>query len=223
MHRQVTDYVPYCDQVFDDLARTLSSARLEVYLRAAGFNKARALRLYVWNAELSEAFQFPIHMTEVVIRNSVSAVLAAKFGPRWPESREVIGVLGGWAVAEMNKTANRLERRYGDFTEDHFIAALSFGFWIHVLKPEFHRLIWREHLRRAFPNLPREISGKDLHQKLDDIGSLRNRIAHHEPLLRADHSRLHSDIVGVIGFVCAQTAAWARAHSKVPTILRSRP
>ena len=104
-----------------------------------------------------------------------------------------------------------------------FSAALSFGFWIHVLKPEFHRLIWREHLRRAFPNLPREISGKDLHQKLDDIGSLRNRIAHHEPLLRADHSRLHSDIVGVIGFVCAQTAAWARAHSKVPTILRSRP
>lgn len=43
-----------------------------------------AIALYSWNAQISAAFIYPLHMCEVVIRNAVSEALTVAHGPRWP-------------------------------------------------------------------------------------------------------------------------------------------
>jgi hypothetical protein len=60
------------------------------------------------------------------------------------------------------------------------IAELPFGFWPFLISGQFHGL-WSISTHRAFPyaRIPRP----HVHRRLETIQRLRNRIAHHEPIL----------------------------------------
>ena len=62
---------------------SISSDRLATYLKAAGFDEDRALRLYLWNASIGEAFHLPIQAVEVGLRNCINFALCAEFGFDW--------------------------------------------------------------------------------------------------------------------------------------------
>ncbi len=65
--------------LFDELCRSISTERLGTYLRDAGFDKERPLRLYLWNAYAGEAFHLPVQAVEVALRNCVNIGLCARF------------------------------------------------------------------------------------------------------------------------------------------------
>jgi hypothetical protein len=55
------------------LLRAISQDRFTTYLKAAGHDPERALALYLWNAQIGEAFHLPIQAVEVALRNSINA------------------------------------------------------------------------------------------------------------------------------------------------------
>lgn len=50
---------------------SLSEARFAPYLKNAGFNQHYAFSLYLYNARLSKAFLYPLHILEVTLRNRI--------------------------------------------------------------------------------------------------------------------------------------------------------
>ena len=81
--------------------------------------------------------------------------------------------------------------------------------------------LWRPILYKAFPNA--KLSRKAVHQPLDRLRTLRNRIAHHEPIFQRHLTDDNRSILQVLAWICAETAAWVGHHSTVQAILAARP
>lgn len=100
---------------------------------------------------------------------------------------------------------------------------MSFGFWPCLLEPRYFQEIWHHHLRLSFPKLPSGRAHKSVHLRVRAILHLRNRVAHHEPLIDRDLSREHSEIIEFVSWMCPETAEWMRAQGFVQQALRQRP
>jgi hypothetical protein len=53
------------------LPAALASDRFGTYLRACRGDRRGAIRLYTWNVEVSAALLGPMHLLEIVLRNSL--------------------------------------------------------------------------------------------------------------------------------------------------------
>jgi hypothetical protein len=102
------------------------------------------------------------------------------------------------------------------------VAELSFGFWTFLVARKYQTTIWPI-LRPAFQHHSNPRDRHAVHRQLDDLRFVRNRIAHHEPLLRRDIARDHHRILEVVGWVCPHTAGWLAAISRTGDVLACRP
>ncbi len=71
--------------------------------------------------------------------------------------------------------------------------------------------------RRSVRERLHEISG------LGEILDLRNRVAHHEPLIERDLSKEHTNIIEFMRWISPEKAEWVRAHSFLQATFRQRP
>ena len=99
------------------------------------------------------------------------------------------------------------------------VSELSFGFWVAILAPRYETRLWRPALRKAFPNRPRGIERRDIHKSINALRRLRNRVAHHEPILHRDLGRDHDQIIQLLHWTCITTAAWIAGQSRFPKML----
>jgi hypothetical protein len=65
-------------------------------------------------------------------------------------------------------------------TVGKIVAELPFGYWTFLLGNRYEDL-WRRSLHKAFPYA--RTTRRNVHWRIDTIRLLRNRIAHHEPIL----------------------------------------
>jgi hypothetical protein len=199
------------------VAAQLSEIRLEPYLAAVGGDLERALTLYVWNARMAGALFEEIHYAEVFLRNALVAQLEAiaAANPNTGDWYEA-GFLDEASFAEISRAKEKLSRRHTSPTEGRIIAELPLGFWHNLLASHEQRL-WERGLYRAFVNLPLSDSNEHLEvaQRLHELGELRNRIAHHEPILRRDHAADHCLILTLLGWISDDAAAWVEENGRV--------
>lgn len=205
------------------LARTLSVSRWATYLRHAGHDEDRALRLYLWNAAIGQSFQFPLQTVEISLRNVVGQALTNTFGNNWWRDPKCLALLGTQCVTDISKADARLRKIYGSAPHtDQIVASLMFGFWAATTHPSKVTL-WPAQCATAFPALPAALSIRDVGNVAFNLSILRNRIFHHEPLLGRNLSGDYGDIMKLQGWICPETEKWVRANSSVPTLIRSRP
>jgi hypothetical protein len=76
-------------------------------------------------------------------------------------------------------TIAKLGNRY---THDRLVSELSFGFWTYMFAP-IQFLVGGQSLHKIYENRPKGTNQKQIFNELDEVRSLRNRIAHHEPLI----------------------------------------
>ena len=107
----------------------ISQERLTKYLVAAGPNPDRALALYGWNIQLSEAFFPVLSAAEVSLRNIIVARLIALYGPQWWDDPAFLLQIksGGKRIV---KTARDKLVTTGAVTSGRMTAELNFGFWV---------------------------------------------------------------------------------------------
>ena len=163
----------------------------------------------------------PLSIGEVVIRNAVDDALQAAHGARWP-----------WAPSFFYSLSSQgrpilIEARRGHSTTGSVIAELSFGFWENMFKASHDAALWNLHLFRVFPGLPGSMTVQQarahIRGELKKIRNLRNRIAHHEPLLATAVLTHLQSLHDLVRLRCADTAAWLIQAHDFSQILADRP
>lgn len=190
-----------------ELERALSTDRFSRYVSWAGGDKERALELYSLNVRTSEAMYVPLHALELALRNRIDGVLTGAHGARWFQDPAV--VIEDHQRSKVRKAIKELTQDGKAVDPGRVVAALSFGFWTAFLGRRYHQL-WGTQLWRITP-MP---SGarrkrKDLAEVCTQIRYLRNRIAHHEPILHWDLPKHHDKIVSLTRQLSPALADWA--------------
>jgi hypothetical protein len=208
----------YLDHELDAIERALSPERFKGYLDRADGDRRKAITLHEKNTALSESLYGTIQGLEVPLRNAIHDLLSPAFGCAWfdapgilhhPQNKMVVG------ARQKIDMSNHLI-----LTPGRVVAELSFGFWTGLVGKQYDQTLWVPHLHRAFPHaraVTTSPSGeKKIHKlkrsavadRLDSIRRLRNRIAHHEPILDVDAALRYQEIVETIGWICPITASW---------------
>ncbi|MFJ3395315.1 hypothetical protein [Leifsonia aquatica] len=206
---------------------TISAPRISTYLTAAGQHQQRALALYGWNAQVSAAFMLPAHFAEVSTRNAVDEVLTAVYGPLWPWDPTFERSLPAPGGRLFNPRRHLQQVRATQTTTGKVIAELKFVFWPSMFTARHTGRLWNPHLRSAFPGLsPTQpvAAGRDrIWNDLQAIRTLRNRLAHHEPIISRNLVDDYTRMFDLIELRSPDTAAWVRTLDTVSGLLNARP
>ena len=198
----------YSRSTIGALRRSISSPRFATYLRLASGDRHQALQLYTRNAAVGAAFHGPLQALEVTLRNAVHDIMAATHSSFWFDGP----LLKGPEREAIAKATRSLRRGHKVRTPEDIVAALNFGFWVALFKRTYDTTLWRTVLYCSFePTPPRP----ELHQQLDRLRTLRNRIVHHEPILQRDLHADHDGILWMLDMLSPATAAWVKHHSRV--------
>ena len=175
---------------YKDFEQIISEERLSRYVEACGGDTRRAMTLYRYNVELAQTVFAIIGFFEVALRNAINNHLTARLGKDWLKDSSSIG--GIFNIPNAHKTCgiigNAYRRLYRDGLYSHtkLLAEMEFGVWKYMFSPVQYRQTGRD-LLRIFPNRPRssaqaQYNPSYIFNELDKINTLRNRIAHHEPI-----------------------------------------
>jgi len=203
------------ERINGSLAASISIERLEKYLADQDHNLDAALRLYEWNMSLSEAFYTPLQCLEVCLRNKIHARMCDVYGD-WLTD-QTAAPLNDFSRRMINEAISNVD---GNVTPGSIVAEAKFGFWVGLLAPQYDASIWRRALSQRF-QVGQKRSRRQVHGRFNAIRRFRNRVAHHEPIFHRPVAQLHDEIIDAIGWMCADTQAWAAHHSRVPDLLNS--
>lgn len=208
----------------------LSPERMSTYEKAVAGRREldAALKLYDWNARIAAAFLFPQQICEITTRNAAATTLEQVFGAYWPWSAGFVRSLPDPQMAySMRKDLIHIRDKIENRKTGDVIAELALKFWVNLFTARFERRLWDRHLQSTFPNLPSNLNSTKarqlIHDDLDQIRKLRNRIAHHEPIfsrnLQDDYERARN----LIAWKCQATATWVDSQEAVTSTLLTRP
>ena len=215
------------DEILSALETSISPERMATYVQTTNGDKEKALRLYTWNTAISAAFYGPLQGLEVSLRNSMHRQLESAYGSKWYDNPKC-GFDAG-TIKRIDTAKSTLKRGKYPIDPSHVVAELPFGFWVSLLgrggrpllpetmKKNYEMTLWRPALYKAFPNSKRNRS--KTHNPLDYLRTLRNRIAHHEPVFNRHLQKDYQSIIEVTEWICPKTAAWIKHHSRVDNLL----
>lgn len=206
--------------VRDEMIRLLSVPRLSTYTRACDGDVKRALELYQWNLEISGTLFSSIHYFEVALRNSLDTQLTKTFASAqtaWYDQASI--PLNDGGKKAVRRAKGEVARAGHEVTPGRVVAELSLGFWWSLLADGYNRSLWEPALKDGFRNARRAT----LHEQIDHIRRLRNRIAHHEPLIHHDLPAEYTRILQTAERVTSRLAWWIDATSSLSGILDRRP
>ncbi|WP_460130772.1 hypothetical protein [Stenotrophomonas geniculata] len=216
--------VPYFDERATNPAGsavTPTVGDVQTYRGPALFGRRLALRME--HADVRRA-AIPLHVCEIVIRNAAAAALAHAFGPRWPWHPALLQRMPADGALSALQNIHRQAGRRMDTQE--IIAILRFAFWQQLFTRRFEGAIWTRGLKIALPNAPQSalsVVRTNIHADLDRVRHLRNRIAHHEPILERDIGADLAAIGRLIHARCPHTLGWLQRHERATTVLAASP
>ena len=174
-----------------DFENIISPERMRKYVDACSHDTRRARSLYRINLRLSQEMFAIVSMFEVSLRNRIDKEMKNVHGDNW--LRDFILQGGAFDTdRRVEGTKKIIKKAYdgltnnGRYTHSKLLAEMEFGVWKYMFNNVQYRLTGRC-LLNIFPNKP--ISTKSNHydntyiyNELYKINTIRNRIAHHEPI-----------------------------------------
>ena len=159
---------------------------------------------------------------EVVLRNALSEQLAAHHGTlagHWYD--DPLGVLSAQVTDDIASARHRVAKLRRGESPGRVIAELNFGFRKFLLARRYEATLWTGYLRHAFPNLHPQ-SWAAVYRSLDTLHTLRNRIAHHEPIHNRDLTDDMRTIYRVLDWIDSDIRIWAISLSRLQPLLSAR-
>lgn len=200
-----------------EVAATLTRARLGKYLRASRQDMQQALRLYVLNMNVSAALLIDIHYVEIALRNKFDRELAAKFGPEWFSDPSFMALADPHMMRILKDAQKKAAKHtaHGQATPPgKVIAELTFGFWLQLTNRGFEHTLWTPALQKSFS--PRKAPRRStFNALLEKLRQLRNRVAHHEPIFHMDLLDAQAKITEACELLCPKTALVMTSTSQV--------
>ena len=187
----------------------------------------RPFHLYEWNAELAAAVWRDVAHLEVAVRNAFDRCLDQHLdGDHWIRRDRVLfdrtrGKTGN-ADTRSRRDVEVARRRAGpDAPPGKVVAELSFGFWRYLTSASYEKRLWLPALRHALPDGTDR--AREVERPMSDLHQLRNRVAHHEPLLRTPVGKRHKQVLALAELVLPELAEHIRRSSRVPEVLGRDP
>lgn len=212
-----------------------------------------AVRLYAWNTALSAAFYEPLQALEITLRNAVHKQMTYAINDTWynnlrakPLDQEKIRISLEKIrkvkkklknkiknlkkeieilekIENKNKKLERLKKELEkketkSYTIDYVVSNLDLGFWVNLFN---HDYLWNEGLKKVFPH--KELPRGEAYDRLKKINTLRNRIAHHEPIFYRNLQQDRADILKILEWICPITKAWVEDHNRMRDVIKMRP
>ncbi|MDO4911564.1 MAG: Abi family protein [Corynebacterium sp.] len=225
------------------IIKWLSAPRWQTYINAAHQDPHLALELYEWSVELAGALMHDIAHFEIALRNRFCAAIESNWDgqqhwlldPKSPVRKEnqrltFIEKAQSKQAVDLNaRNRQRIDeviRRLpsANPTPDSIIAELPLGFWKHMTARGQEQNLWIPYIYYAFP---RGTSRSNVFEALSHINTLRNRVAHHEPLVSeasaqqiAQCQKLIRDLLGML---LPELAEYISRTSKVKKLMDERP
>lgn len=176
--------------IYREFERIMSQKRMNRYLLACNGDTRKAMTLYRYNLQLSQEAFTIISCFEVALRNAIDEHLKATLGPEW--LKDSIMGNGIFTHSTLDKSFGIISRAYNKlrssdtYSHSKLLAEMEFGVWKYMFSPIQFRLTGSR-LLRIFPNKARstpeiQYNHSYIFNELDKINTLRNRIAHHEPV-----------------------------------------
>jgi hypothetical protein len=195
------------------ILRRLSSERISTYRQHApeGSDRDRAaLDLYERNLLLSGILYQGLAIVEVVVRNAIHEALSrATFGSEsapWWEDTKYQAWLEPRAREKLESVLKR--SKSSSLPVGQVVAALPFGFWTNLVAKRYTATLWPT-IQSAFSSSsPPKPDRECVASRLESLRTLRNRIAHHEPVFHRCCLDDYDDMVTVVSMICPETAAW---------------
>jgi hypothetical protein len=207
----------------------LSAPRFNTFLVARNGDRLKALQLYHWNAQISSAFLYPMHVFEICIRNAVANAAQSFYRTdEWPwstafETSLPITRSARYFSPRRELISTRDWKVRPQQTTGKIIAELKFAFWVSMYTSRHDGRLWSQYLPMEYPNIPRTMTtaaARDrIHKTADRVRDLRNRIAHHEPIFSRNLKNDYDEIEEIVGYRCVHTAAWMRRTQNVSWLL----
>ncbi len=174
---------------FTDFQNIVSSERLQRYLDACDGDQEKTLDLYRANVRVSLEMFAIVGAFEIALRNAIDKVMHL-IRADWLRDAVLPG--GFFDVPQCRDHAQIIRFAYNKliskhiYTHSHLLAKMEFGIWKYMFSSPQYRASGRI-LLRIFPNKPtstRQIqyNNTTIFNELDHVNSLKNRIAHHEPI-----------------------------------------
>ncbi|CAD7721803.1 hypothetical protein FHT05_003948 [Xanthomonas arboricola] len=201
----------------ENFEAALSLERFGRYLAWANGDRIKAIALYTLNTQLSESLYTPLQTLEVALRNRVHTVLAEAIGQYWFEAET--GVLKGpYQDQQVAQAKAELLTGGKHVSAGGVVAGLTFSFWTTMFNKDYE-ILWQQILHRiADTNAPKGLKRKSFSGPLSSIRQLRNRIAHHEPILAWDLHKKHQQMLEMISWLSPPAAAWCAENDRFPSI-----
>ncbi len=201
----------------ENFEEALSLERFGRYLTWGAGDRAQAIALYGLNTRLSESLYTPLQTLEVALRNRIHTVLAEAKGADW--YGEAAGLLLVPHQSEqVAKAIEELTQAGKPVTAGGVVASLTFSFWTSMFNKDYETL-WQQTLHRiAAATAPKGLKRKSFSGPLTPIRVLRNRIAHHEPILSWNLRKHHARIMELIEWLSPPAGKWCRENDRFPEV-----
>ncbi|SES24770.1 Abi family protein [Corynebacterium cystitidis] len=191
--------------------------------------------LYLWNTHVTKAFLEDIQHIEVLLRNRVHMVVSEKYGPRWYAHPHIPFTF------QAKNSINKAERRTrSDEAQTpppgRVIAELSFDFWRYLFTNTYATTIWPLVQKTLVATQDCNGDGSlvpslaDFQDEVDVVYKLRNRCAHHEPIIKQNMQSENTEldqaqkaIKLLATWIDPDAAEWITAHSRITDLRSVRP
>lgn len=192
------------------LEKTLSQKRLATYQRLSENDRSgrSAEDLYALNVQYSKEIYVVLSGLEISVRNGFHEALQASFGKKEWWSLELLKPKHKEQLDQATQHVARVTK--DNYILDDVIAQLSFGFWVHFLTRPYEKTIWNKALYKCFPYLGQKPHRSDLYQRLIRAVTLRNKIAHFEPIIKNEDTLIqdYRNILEMSYAICPHTQEW---------------
>ncbi|ALV47201.1 hypothetical protein MB46_18590 [Arthrobacter alpinus] len=214
---------------YDAIRQAITPARLTSFDAAAtlqGASSHEAVELYEWNAELASALLLPLHYFEVVLRNAVHEALTQTYRESWPwDNRFVNSVPVNHGLYHPRSDIQGIRARCA--STGKLIPELKFVFWEHMLTRRYDAAIWNPQFATVFPGAPVPngvpAAARSIAADVRTVRSIRNRVAHHEPIYFRNITEVMDSIERVTAYRNTDVGDWVKKAHRVTTILGQRP
>ena len=175
-------------------SKYITNKRLSVY---------ESMDTYEANLKRSKQMYIPLSVLEVSLRNSIDQVFSKLYGGGWLINEA--SFLHQKELEKLFHAKDKLRSRHEEITKEKLVAELTFGFWTGLFKTLYDVQMRIGILKQIFPNLPPRdkilINRKILSSKLNHIREFRNRVFHHENILKSKYDTIEEDIDEILVYL----------------------
>jgi hypothetical protein len=209
----------YSDENQQTIVQYISSERLVAYFsmvrnpKDSADKRRKAINLYERNTQISEALYGVMQGFEVIFRNAVHNRLTKDLGEKWLDTFTFLDT----ERASIEDAKKNIEERGSQLSIGRIVAELNFGFWVRLFSPQYSTTLWGPSLSKILP-VRHNNARSNVQGRLQDLKTLRNRIAHHNRIIGqtkngklVPSNGLYAEIMEVLGWFSKTMCAWVQS------------